>query len=206
MTDFTGVFPTEYDGETFTALQLPGAVVDAKTFRDCTFTRCGLTEVTFKACHFYDCRFESCDLSLATVTDSTFTGTHFKDCKCIGINWAEINQEGKFLKPFDFEGCTLNYGTFIGLKLDQVAFKGCTARDVDFSEATMTGCNCTRTDFTESRFLHTDLSKADFTGAKNYDISPELNTLKGATFALPSAVALLRNLGIIIKDHDDETS
>jgi len=191
-----------YDEQTFAGLRQPEITLSEAQFYNCTFTDCVLRESTFECCDFFDCVFDDCDLSLLKVPGCTFTQATFKHCKLLGVNWSEIDQEGKFLKPFDFHECELNYSTFIGMKLKEVAFNGCNAHDTDFAEADMTGCDCRETAFPEARFLHTNLSKANFTKATAYRIVLEHNTLKGAIFSLPEAVALLRDMGIIIADDD----
>jgi len=72
---------------------------------------------------------------------------------------------------------------------------------VDFREADLAKTNFDGTDLSESLFLNTNLSKADFSGAKNYAISPEKNTLKGAKFSLPEAMSLLFNLDLVLMDE-----
>ena len=104
------------------------------------------------------------------------------------------------LGSINFTDCTLNYSTFIGLKLKKIALTRCLARDVDFSETDLTQANCSGTDFTDSRFMHTNLTQADFTKATHYNIAATQNTLKKTRFSLPEAVALLHSLDIVLEE------
>ena len=74
------------------------------------------------------------------------------------------------------------------------------AHDVDFREADLLQGNFDGTDLSESLFFNTNLSKVDFAGSRNYAISPEKNTLKGAKFSLPEAMSLLFSLDIVLMD------
>lgn len=193
----------EHDDVVFEGLRVPGANLQDRRFTACEFRDCAFPEADFTGTHFNDCAFTSCDLSMATVEACAFTQCRFVDCKIMGANWAVIEQEGRFLKPFDFERCTLDYCTFIGLKLAQVGFIDCVAHDVDYSECDLTGADFREADLAESRFMHADLRKADFRAARNYSIVPSLNQLEGAKFSLPEAASLLTNMGIILDDTKD---
>ena len=138
---------------------------------------------------------------MTRIPDSLFQNAKFEDTQLIGINWAAANwPKVAFLKPFEVYTCVLNYSTFIGLKLKEVSFRNCVARDVDFSEADLTRADCRDTDFTQSRFVETNLTEADFTHAQGYQINPNLVTLKGTKFSLPEAMALLYGLDIVLTD------
>ena len=205
MNDYAQFADRDYDEQTFSELRLEGELVKSRRFYGCRFTKCVLTEVDFSGSLFNDCTFEECDLSLINVEGCEFTNVTFSACKLMGVNWAVIQQEGKFLKPFDFINCNLNYSTFTGLKLAQVAFRECAAHDADFAECDLTRADFRHADLKDSRFLHSDLRSADFRSAMNYDITPEINEVKGAKFSLPEAVSLLRNIGIIIDDDNGES-
>ena len=149
------------------------------------------------------CTFQQCDLSLIHVDHSAFNEARFEDCKIAGVDWTQARW-GTIIgvEPLNFFRSTLNYSTFIGLKLKQIRIVDCTALDVDFTDAALVKAVCTGTDFSESRFMRTDLTEADFTGASNYAINPTANTLKKTKFALPEAVNLLYSLDIVLVDID----
>ena len=198
-----------YDSQTFRGLESRHSEARGITFLSCSFINCAFGETIFRSCKFQDCEFKQCDLSLAQVDGSTFTNTVFEDSKLIGVNWVKASWgkseiQSRF-KSVDFLNCVLNYSTFMGLTLEKIRIKKCTAREVDFSEANLKQADCSFTDFTNSQFRHTDLSEADFRGSSNYFIQPHLNTLKKTRFSLPEAMSLLYNLDIEIGDpFEDE--
>lgn len=195
---------SEYNDARFDGIDLPDATIRFKTFEGCEFIKCRLNGVKFVECSFRNCRFDRCDLSLAAVTRCRFNGVVFKDCKLVGINWTDAQWGTAGLhQPVAFEGCTLNYGTFIGLALRKLKLTRCTAHDVDFGDADLTQADLRHTDFADSRFHHTNLTEADFTHARNYQIDAAANKLKKTRFALPEAIALLRSLDIVLVDPDE---
>lgn len=195
----------EYADAAFDGLDLANSDLRFRSFDTCVFRKCRFTSTHFIECDFRACRFEQCDLSLSTVRQCRFSGAEFVGCKLTGINWTEalLDPVGLF-RPLAFDGCTLNYGTFIGLKLPKLRLTHCTAHDVDFSEADLTGASCRGTDFSASRFHNTNLTEADFTSARNYSINAATNKLHKTKFALPEAIALLRSLDIVLVD-DEQT-
>ena len=190
-----------FDSQQFAGLVQQKTIIQSKKFHGCTFKNCKFNETVFQACVFIECVFEECDLSLMRVPYTTFQETRFLKSKLVGVNWAEANwaQQGLLKRQYvDFCACTLDYSTFIGLKLESVEISECSAKQVVFEEVDLTGANCTKTDFESSRFVRANLSEADFTGAVNYDINVQLNTLHKTKFSLPEAVSLLRSLDIIL--------
>ncbi|MEZ4670176.1 MAG: pentapeptide repeat-containing protein [Anaerolineae bacterium] len=193
----------EYDGQVFKKLTYSQQSLRHKQFTDCSFTDCGFKETQFEGCVFRGCTFTDCDLSLVKVQNTAFVDSSFEGCKLVGVNWidADWSKASIFGLP-TFTRCTLNYSTFIGLKLKKLRLINCIAHDVDFSDTDLTLAVCTGTDFAESRFVKTNLTEADFTGASNYTISPNLSILKKAKFSLPEAVSLLYGLDIVLVDTD----
>lgn len=191
----------EFQQFSFKELNCDQQKLSSKVFDHCTFTKCSFRETVFKSCKFRDCTFIHCDFSLAKVPGSLFQNTKFKASQLIGINWAAANwPKVVFLKPFEFCECVLNYSTFIDLNLRGIVLRKCVAKDVDFSDADLSQADLRDTDFTQSRFIQTDLTEADFTHAENYQINPDLVTLKGTKFSLPEAMALLYGLDIVLTD------
>lgn len=188
---------TFYENQEFIGLSVLRCEISGISFQDCVFMECDFKEVQWVNCKFRDCCFNRCDLSLASVKDSQFKGVRFKESNLMGVNWAAAAwPRVGGLERVDFTRCVLNYASFFGLRLKGRKLAGCTALESDFAEADLTGADCTQTDFQRSRFLNTNLTRADFTGAKNYSISPLLNQIQHAKFALPEALSLLYNLEI----------
>lgn len=190
-----------YEDHPFSDLFLEFGYLEDATFYGCTFQDCILTETEFRGCRFVDCVFRQCDLSLVKWTHCTFSAARFEGCKLVGVDWTQLDWQGARLgEPFQFKQCALNHGTFIGLRLEGLAVVDCTAVDVDFREADLTRANFSGTDLTDSLFGQTNLARADFGRARNYAIDPGQNTLTGAKFALPEAMALLYSMDIELSD------
>jgi fluoroquinolone resistance protein len=171
-------------------------------FQQCRFSNCSFKEAILCSCRFQHCTFEKCDLSLVKVDKSIFSNTRFDNSKLVGVAWTSASWAKKEIqrlqRSIDFTRCVLNYSTFMGLTLEKMTLRQCTAKEVDFSQANLKQADCTFTDFEKSLFLHTDLSAADLRGASNYAINPLANTLKKAKFSLPEALALLDSMDIEI--------
>jgi len=190
----------QYDGETFRKRALPDREWSGIDWTDCVFDRCIFTGGRFAHCAFAGCRFTGCDLSLIQPRHTTFQDTQFTDCKLVGVDWTLTRgrAEVKFPLGVGFTRCILDYATFFGLSLAGVTLADCIARETDFREANLTGANLRGTDCTSALFHHTLLTRADLTGAHDYTIDPAANTITGAKFSLPDALALLAGFDIVI--------
>lgn len=189
---------TLYEDLEFQDVEAIETLVEGKEFIDCAFTRCNFFEAHFKRCRFEHCSFNHSDLSMAKVTDCSFVGVCFKNTKALGINWTAAK------KPFgplqvSFHDSVLNYASFFGMELKGMKFIKCNAHEVNFSEADLSEAVFEKTDLKGTDFLHTDLTKTDFRSAKNYAINLNDNTVTGAQFSFPEAVALLKSFDITVE-------
>lgn len=191
----------QYREQRFAGLTLPETTLTGAEFDGCTFESCTFTGSTFYQCRLIHCCLVGCDLSLLRVRNSLFIDVRFEGCKAIGIDWTQAGETkaSKRIMSVSFSRCSLDYSNFAGLRLQHAQLAGCSAREIDLTDADLTGADCRGTDFTEARFDHTNLERADFTGATNYDIDPTTNRVKGAKFSLPEAVRLLRAFGVVIE-------
>ncbi|MGD2077640.1 MAG: pentapeptide repeat-containing protein [Chloroflexota bacterium] len=192
---------TRYHDQRFQVLDLAGQRLAESEFHDCQFAGCNFAESIFQGCRFVGCTFEECDLSLIQIPGSIFLTCHFADSRVIGVDWTQADWSGVSLgQPIGFERCALSHSTFIGLRLVGLQIKGCVAADVDFREADLSKADFSDSDLSQSLFANTNLSQADFKTARNYQIAPEQNILKGARFALPEAMSLLFNMDIVLDE------
>ncbi len=199
--DLESMTQSDYEDQQFKGAKHKKTHIQSKNFHECTFKNCQFNETVFQDCVFIACVFEGCDLSLVRLPGTTFSETIFHNSKLVGVNWAEANWDhhGLLKRRFvDFHACTLDYSTFIGLKLEKLTLHECSAKQVIFEDADLTGADCTGTDFAASRFVRTNLTEADFVDAVNYAISAGLNTLHKTKFTLPEAISLLHSLDIIL--------
>lgn len=194
---------TPYSAETFRDLDLQNIAIEGSEFYDCSFEACKLVGASLQRCRLVDCRFSHCDLSLLQVPDSSFSALQFADCKIVGVDWTRARWGSAALsEPFSFLRSALNHSTFIGLALPRLQVIECSCREVDFREADLREADFAGTDLEASLFQHTGLTHADFSRARNYHINPAENSLRGAKFALPEAMALLYGLEIELVDLD----
>ncbi|MEA3341442.1 MAG: pentapeptide repeat-containing protein [Chloroflexota bacterium] len=190
---------TDYAGQTFKKIRLEQARLVSTEFHDCTFDRCSFAEAAFQSCRFVNCVFMRCDLSLIQVPKCSFVAVRFESSKVIGVNWTRARWSAtKLGAPVSFSECAISHSTFIGLNLKRIQIRDCVAVDVDFREADLSQADFAGTDLSDSLFLGTDLAKADLSRARNYQIDPSQNIVKGTKFSLPEAISLLYNLDIIL--------
>tara|TARA_R110001632_G_scaffold12153_23_gene42699 strand:- start:937 stop:1269 length:333 start_codon:yes stop_codon:yes gene_type:complete len=93
----------------------------------------------------------------------------------------------------------LDLTSFVGLKLDNTHFDSCPLKEADFTEAILTGAHFKDCDLNRTTFNQTNLEKADFTTARNFQIDPEKNKLKGAKFSKDNVGGLLTKYKINIQ-------
>ena len=190
---------TDYAGQTFKELRLERARLVSNEFHDCTFDRCSFTETAFQNCRFVNCVFMRCDLSLLQVSKCSFAAARFESSKVMGVNWTRARwSAAKLGPPVSFSKCAISHSTFIGLNLKRIQIQDCVSVDVDFREADLSQADFAGTDLSDSLFLNTNLTTADLSRARNYQIDPSQNIVKGARFSLPEAISLLYNLDIIL--------
>jgi hypothetical protein len=135
------------------------------------------------------------------VGDCEFSNNLVEDSKAMGINWAEMRVPTvRVYCPVEFNGCNINYSSFMALDLREIQIVGCEAREVNFSEANMSQSNLSDSDFANSIFNGTNLSGANFTHSVNYYIDIFRNPVKGAKFSIPEAISLLSSLEIEIAE------
>jgi uncharacterized protein YjbI with pentapeptide repeats len=169
-------------------------VFDGGRFEDCLFDHCALQGRDLRGAKFIDCAFDTCDLAVVGVVDCTFLRSRFSGCRLSGVNWSLA----RTLESVVFDGCQLNDGTFLGLRLSACEFVRCVACATSFRDAILSRAKFCESDLSRAEFVNCDLRGADFRGALNYVISPADNRLEKARFSLPEAITLLTGLGIVV--------
>lgn len=193
----------EYSDQVFNQLLLQGKQIFSCKFFDCQFRDCSFTESVFRKCKFVNSSFINCDASLIQVQESAFSFVSFKDAKVLGVNWAQADWSAPGLGlPIGFIRSRISYSTFIGLSLSGIKIIDCAAIEVDFREADLSQADFSGTDLSKSLFKDTNLTGADLSQARNYDIDPGQNVLRGAKFSMPEAISLLYSMDIEISDED----
>jgi uncharacterized protein YjbI with pentapeptide repeats len=179
---------TTYDDHLFEKEIYIDKAVRGREFQSCTFRNCDFSNSTFTGNKFLDCTFDGCNLSMIKLDQSTLSDVVFKNCKVLGVNFSKCTD---FLFSVAFDNCILDYSSFMGKKMVKTKFSKSILKEVTFSQAVLTGSTFSETDLTNAIFNRTDLSAVNFVTAFNYDIDPEINNLKKATFSSQGLEGLL---------------
>ena len=180
--------------------QLTGALplrCTGAEFSRVRFTACDLSAAVLKGADFADCVFERCDLSGGCFAEAAFRRVRFCECKGVGADFSECAASDTA-----WEGGNFTYAAFSEAKLRGVRLTEC-----DFSQADMDGCllkNFTadkvrfaRTNFFNTALKGVDLSSCALDGAL---FSAQLKELRGAVLSPLQCVALVRALGVNVKN------
>ena len=165
-------------------------------FENCTFAQCDFSNGIFTASVFIDCIFTACNLTMAKLTDCLLNGAAFKDCKLLGVNFNDCVDVPFSVK---FDGCIMDYCSFVKKKMKKTVFANSSMKGVDLSECDLTRSVFTNTDLMSAVFNRTILKEADFLTAKNFIIDPEINSVKKAKFSLHGIVGLLNKYDLNIE-------
>ena len=143
-----------------------------------------------------------CDLSNAKIPNTRFRDVRFESTKLLGVDWTKADgmADPHAKTALAFVACVLDLASFAGANLRDATFEDCRAKETDFTEADLRGSTWAGSSLTDTRFHNTNLERADLSRASGYEIDPRANRLKGARFALPDAVALLRGLDVVIEE------
>jgi len=119
---------------------------------------------------------------------STLSSVEFKNCKILGVNFTDCID---FLFSVGFENCILDYSSFMLKKMPKTRFSRSTLKEVTFTQASLAGSVFDDCDLSGAVFNRTDISSANFVTAYNYDIDPEINLIKKASFSAQGIHGLL---------------
>ncbi len=173
-----------FEQKDFTDQHLPEGEYEACTFQQCIFSGLLLGKYQFS-----DCRFEACDLSMVHFHQTSLQEIEFLDCKMIGCHLEDVNS---VLLSFSMKNCLLDFAFFEGLRLPETTFENCKMEGTNFAQAKLQGAVFKNCLLDHAIFENTDLQNCDFRTARNVEIDPEKNQIKGAAFSLHSLPGLLR--------------
>ncbi len=169
-----------YDDITFEGENHAGGRITGREYQSCTFKNCDFSDAALGHNKFLDCVFVDCNLTMAKLDRATLNDVAFKNCKLLGVNFRDCQD---FLFSVKFEGCLLDYASFMDKKMPKTKFANCAMKEVNFTNTNLQGAKFDDCDLLMAKFERTDLSAADLSTAYNFDIDPELNTIKKAAFA-----------------------
>lgn len=167
-----------------------------REFVNCSFMNCDFSNGVFPSNKFIDCVFTNCNMAMASLNNCQLNNVTFKDCKLLGVNFSECIDFLFFVK---FDGCILDYCSFVRKKLLKTSFINSSMKSVDFSGCDLTKSIFLNTDLMNAVFDKTILKEVDFFTAFNYSIDPEMNTIKKAKFSLHGVTGLLNKYDIKIE-------
>lgn len=177
-----------YDDETFEGEDYADKVIRGQEYQSCDFKKCNFSNTDLSNNRFVDCRFDGCNLSLIKLHGTTFNDVQFKNCKMLGVNFKDCTN---LFFSVGFDGCILDYASFMDKKMLKTRFIKTSLKEVNFSGVNLTGSLFDETDLNSAVFNGTDLSACNLITAYNYDIDPEFNTIKKAAFSAAGLPGLL---------------
>jgi fluoroquinolone resistance protein len=184
----TSILSTVHDDKIFENESYAGTTVSNKEFNSCTFKKCDFSNSNFSNNKFIDCVFDGCNLSVIKLSKTTLSSVIFKNCKILGVNFTDCND---FLFSVGFDSCILDYSSFMLKKMLKTKFSKSTLKEVTFTQANLTGSIFDDCDLNGAIFNRTDISSANFVTSYNYDIDPEINLIKKASFSAQGIQGLL---------------
>lgn len=188
---------TDYDGEAFTD-DLSGSSAGSSRFLECTFQRCGLSELRAPRSRFSETNLYAVHGAGVDLSESSWS-----DCLVQGARLGAVAMYGAELSRVRFEGCKIEFLNLRGATLLDVAFVDCQLVETDFAEAKLTkvsfeGSRLISPDFTKGTFKDVDLGTADIAGPRG------VAGLRGATISALQLIdlgpALAAELGIKLAD------
>jgi uncharacterized protein YjbI with pentapeptide repeats len=182
----------EIDGVHFLDIPMGG-----KEFSRCSFRSCDFSQAVLAGSEFTDCVFSECNFSNTSFSGCRFLDPTFSGCKLAGLAFYRLDQ---LVFGFVARECRILNCNFSDIKSKKSVLSKCVVTDCDFADADFQAADFRDTEFSGCVFHKVDLKKADFTGAFGYEINPQTNDVKRATFSMPHVVGLLCGLDIKIKD------
>ncbi|MCX2738885.1 pentapeptide repeat-containing protein [Pontibacter anaerobius] len=177
-----------HEGKTFEKVVYANKPIKNREFEQCTFRNCDFSNADFSQNRFTDCIFIGCNLAMLKLHCSTLSDVVFRECKLTGVNFSECED---ILFTVRFENCILDYASFVGRKMAKTPFLHTSLKGADFSNANLANAVFGETDLERAVFSFTNLTGADFSTAFNFEIDPELNTVKKAKFSRHGLQGLL---------------
>ncbi|HEY8928598.1 MAG TPA: pentapeptide repeat-containing protein [Mucilaginibacter sp.] len=177
-----------YDDAIFEAENHTGAMINGREFNGCIFKKCDFSNSDLSGNKFIDVVFDGCNLSVAKLAKCTLSSVVFRNSKILGVNFSECID---FLFTVEFDVCTLDYSSFMLKKMPKTKFSKCSLKEVTFTQANLSGAVFNECDLNGTVFNSTDITQANFVTAYNYDIDPEINFIKKASFSTHGLEGLL---------------
>ncbi|GGL24954.1 pentapeptide repeat-containing protein [Phycicoccus endophyticus] len=177
-----------------------GEVLDGVELEGCRLDGCDLEKAVLRGCTFLECTFTGCNLTMVDLGGSRFTDCRLVDCKALAVSWARAATAPLSTRPWDFERCRLDLGSFRDGALARSRFTGCGLVEVDLAGADLRDAELTGCDLTGATFAGTDLRAADLRGSTGYLLDPAQNRVRGMRVDALAAGGILRAMGMVVQD------
>lgn len=164
-------------------------------YEECLFEHCQFQNGFLDNQNFVDCSFRDCDLSNTNIAHTMWNGVTFESCKLVGVGFDKANHTMMSLK---FDKCNLTLAIFYGLSLTDTDFTGSNLSQADFTQTNLTGANFTDCNLDNTIFENTTLNMANLSKAFNFNINPEVNSLKKTVFSKEELMGLLKKYDIVV--------
>src|SRR5215217_1784785 len=105
--------------KTFENIDFSEKSLSEREFIKCEFINCNFSKSSLGHNDFIDCLFKNCNLSMATLQNTGLNNIKFIDCKLMGLDFSVSNS---FSFSINFQGCILDYSTFLRRKLKKTNF------------------------------------------------------------------------------------
>ncbi len=165
-------------------------------YDNCTFINCRFFNVDLSNINFTECSFIECDLSNATVKNTVFNEVSFLKCKLLGLHFNDCNN---FLFSVIFNNCNLSLASFYKQVAKHTRCNDSILHQVDFTETNLSNSIFNNCDFKQAIFDNSVLDKVNFRSSYNYEIDPEINSIKKAKFSMPQVLGLLKKYNIDVE-------
>lgn len=192
MNPFTGT--ETFEDRTFADVELPGTDLSGFDFVRCRFRKVALVESVWARARLEDCVFDGCDLMRMRPQQLALHGVEFINCRLTGIDWTGVAAN----PAVTFDGCNLQYASFVKINLTGAAFRRCRAIEVNFIEARLQRADFDGSDLSGASFDGCDLQEADFSRATGFFADPAKNRIKKARINAATAGLLAESLGFRI--------
>ncbi|PKW28362.1 pentapeptide repeat-containing protein [Phycicoccus duodecadis] len=177
----------------------PGEVLEGVELEGCRLDGCVLEKAVLRDCILTDCTLTGCNLSMADLIGTRFTDCRFVDCKALGVVWGRAAVAPLSTRPWDFERCRLDLGSFRDVAAAGARFADCSLREVDLAGADLRRADLGGCDFGGAAFAGTDLREAVLVGAEGYDLDPVENRVRGMRVDAGAAAGILRAMGLVVE-------
>ncbi|TCN68445.1 pentapeptide repeat-containing protein [Acetobacteroides hydrogenigenes] len=185
-----------YDDEIFSNVSFAEIGLDGVEYDSCRFENCDFSGVSFSGIELIDCHFVNCDFSLVKLDGTGLKNATFTGCKLIGVDFSVASN---FLFAVSFADCMLDYSIFLKKNMKGTTFRNSSVKSAMFEECNLSNAILDSCNFANTLFVQNNLQQADFRTSTEYSFDLELNRVKGAKFAYPSALGLFSKYGIEIE-------